>query len=804
MNSFSLSSILEGVLFNAQAGQITEAFLWSLGFLFITALVLPLLGIGRRLVRDTPTLLTSLGILGTFAGIVVGLMHFDPQNIDGSIANLLSGLKTAFVTSLAGMGSAILFKILLTTPLGAIKQPKDDTTGAGPEEILKALFDQRQAVEDLRSAITGAEETSLVGQLKLARSDQGDQHRETLKAFADFKAAISGSEETSLVGQFKLLRSDIHDQHREVLRGREEDREQLRLLTAELWQKLDAFAEMLSKSATEQVINALKEVIIDFNNNLTEQFGENFKALDASVKKLVDWQENYRQQMTQVAQLLGYGAQALGKTQTAVTEISTHTKEIPQSMEKLRAVMLVNQHQLSQLQQHLKAFAEMRDKAVAAVPEIRTQVQKTVDDVAASVKAANDHYVGLLDKSDVYIKAHDEKTHELLGRLTQTTESGIEKIKVGFETGATSIGESLKNQAVTLSEQVGTTLDKTSATFQQSIESANHHYQGLLDQSDAYIKAHDEKTHDLLNRLVKTTDEGLEKIQKGLASGASAIDQALRQNADEFAKQVAELLKQTTTKVEESVQTAAEHYRKLLDSSDAHIKKHDQQSRELLDSFVATTKEGIGKVKDGLESSASAVKTAILTGAEDFDNNVQRLNGNLTKTSDQIATQSDQIRQQLQDTFSEVNNHVRVMLATLSDESKGLSTTLKATGEQVQRDTQVTQKQVAESISQMQARLQSALEESFTVQASTMSKAMHGLEDHMQKAVGRTGESVNEQLSAIDQAMQKEIERVMNQMGRALAQISGQFTNDYTKLVSAMGAILSESDRFVGQAGVNT
>lgn len=52
-------------------------------------------------------------------------------------------------------------------------------------------------------------------------------------------------------------------------------------------QKLDDVGETLSRSATEQVIEAFQQVIVDFNQNLTEQFGDNFKALDASVGKLV-------------------------------------------------------------------------------------------------------------------------------------------------------------------------------------------------------------------------------------------------------------------------------------------------------------------------------------------------------------------------------------------------------------------------------------------------------------------------------------------------------------------------------------
>ncbi|WP_223823665.1 hypothetical protein [Candidatus Enterovibrio escicola] len=44
----------------------------------------------------------------------------------------------------------------------------------------------------------------------------------------------------------------------------------------------------MSESATEQVIEALKQVILDFNHNLTEQFSENFKQLNEADHKLVD------------------------------------------------------------------------------------------------------------------------------------------------------------------------------------------------------------------------------------------------------------------------------------------------------------------------------------------------------------------------------------------------------------------------------------------------------------------------------------------------------------------------------------
>lgn len=52
----------------------------------------------KDFVNYVPTLLTTLGIFGTFLGIVLGLLNFNQNNIEASIPLLLAGLKTAFIT----------------------------------------------------------------------------------------------------------------------------------------------------------------------------------------------------------------------------------------------------------------------------------------------------------------------------------------------------------------------------------------------------------------------------------------------------------------------------------------------------------------------------------------------------------------------------------------------------------------------------------------------------------------------------------------------------------------------------------
>jgi len=68
--------------------------------------------------------MVSLGILGTFCGIFIALypLEFLSGNINNDIQALLKGMKTAFVTSLLGIFSAIVFRVVRGSTL--IKQPE--------------------------------------------------------------------------------------------------------------------------------------------------------------------------------------------------------------------------------------------------------------------------------------------------------------------------------------------------------------------------------------------------------------------------------------------------------------------------------------------------------------------------------------------------------------------------------------------------------------------------------------------------------------------------------------------------------
>jgi len=78
-----------------------------------------------------PAVLTTIGILGTFVGITIGLSGLNGFGSDSSTlidqaSTLIGGLGTAFYTSIAGMGTSFLFMLFISRSVAITKKAKSD------------------------------------------------------------------------------------------------------------------------------------------------------------------------------------------------------------------------------------------------------------------------------------------------------------------------------------------------------------------------------------------------------------------------------------------------------------------------------------------------------------------------------------------------------------------------------------------------------------------------------------------------------------------------------------------------------
>lgn len=83
----------------------------------------------RRMVEMLPDILTSLGILGTFMGLVWGLRGFNPVSYEAmasSISSLVDGIKVAFITSIYGIVLSMVFSYWLRGALSRVSESLDN------------------------------------------------------------------------------------------------------------------------------------------------------------------------------------------------------------------------------------------------------------------------------------------------------------------------------------------------------------------------------------------------------------------------------------------------------------------------------------------------------------------------------------------------------------------------------------------------------------------------------------------------------------------------------------------------------
>ncbi|EHW0642659.1 TPA: hypothetical protein ACQYF6_002267 [Vibrio parahaemolyticus] len=521
-----MTDFIASIIASYSAASISDAFIYTILLLLVASSILAFLGKAPRFTASTTNILTSLGILGTFAGIVVGLMEFEPTNIDGSIESLLAGLKTAFLTSLVGMAASIIYKAII----GVIPQKGEDAVkGIGPEEIYSVMSAQLNASNELLSA-------------------------------------IKGDEDSSLTSQIKNLRVDINDGNKSLVRHMEKAAEGSELFQFKLWQKMDEFGDLLSKSATEQVINALKEVIVEFNDKLTEQFGENFKRLDESVKKLVDWQENYKDQLEDMATKYQLGVDAISSTEKSVASINERTEAIPATMEKLHQVMELGHGQVTELEHRLEAFKDLRDKAVEAMPQIREQMDNTMSVIGESVKAASTHYESMLQESQNIIDNFSSTATHSVELMRTNLESGAENVSLQLIESSQTLSGKLAEASSDIQEQVGTAtgglsnvtshLTDTTEQIRQHLEDSITELNGQLRVLVADIKDDARETGNVLKEANQELLNSTKEIQSETTSAISKLHDRLETTLEEVFQIQAQAVRRTFDSLEDQITQA--------------------------------------------------------------------------------------------------------------------------------------------------------------------------------------------------------------------------------------------------------
>lgn len=311
----------------------------------------------HQFLDNIPSIFTTLGIFGTFLGIVYGLWDFDSDNIDKSIPELLGGLRTAFMTSIFGLVLSLLFKAIidyLRNNADALNtEPIDDELNA-----LKLIF---ESLQTLNKSLIGKSDDSLATEIIKLRSQLRDQHKDTLKGFAQLREdqlkiakdtldansliveSLGGNGETSLLSQLIRFREDANENTEQQLAAVKSIESSMSDNTKLMAGKFDEFSDLLEKSNTDALVKAIENVMGDFNKKFNELISklvqENFAELNDSVKRLNDWQNEYKNAVTILITQLKEASGHLQNSSVLMEGISVSTDKLTNNDGKLAVLV---------------------------------------------------------------------------------------------------------------------------------------------------------------------------------------------------------------------------------------------------------------------------------------------------------------------------------------------------------------------------------------------------------------------------------------------------------------------------------
>ncbi len=453
-----LSKIVEQIAFD----PLTFWFVCVCGAWFVIALMLQFQTRGEhRFSRSAPGALVSIGVLGTFMGIFVGLADFNVNEIDSSVPRLLEGMKVAFITSLVGMGLSIIFKLAQNFTPVRQQISSDEVTGT---DLLNALNSIRVENRELGTTIGNGLER--------------------------IKTVISGDGDASITTQLQKMRLAVVDRIDDLSK---ENREALSKVSNEL----RTFGERVAELGSNALIEALKEVISDFNAKLTTQFGENFAHLNQAVEKLVSWQDKYREHVETLVDQFRVAQEGVEHSRLAVAGIAESVSSLPQAARGVSDLLTSIQHQIDSLEQHLVAFADLKKSAADAMPIIeasllkigssmQSSAEKNAQTISQSVEIMERAFAdqsGALSKltgevarsvreaSDSVVAA--QKAHEDLARdLNESFAEFTEKARMGTEKVLDEIdraGKLLVDRIVADSEKSNSEIRKVASDSSQKL-----------------------------------------------------------------------------------------------------------------------------------------------------------------------------------------------------------------------------------------------------------------------------------------------------------------------------------------------
>lgn len=595
--------------------------------------------------KHLPGILTGVGIIGTFYGLMIGLNHFDPstpEQVTSSVNNLLHDVLYAFL----GSAFAIFFSIVITWlekfSIASCYKNLEKFTAA-----LDSLYDSGVSAEYLASLVKSSNESAT--QARHLKESLVTDLRDMLLHLAESQKVENERLANTLSNTYRESGAQFADQVSGAIEN-------------SLKSPLGKIAEAVQTASGDQsgmVQNMLQDVLTAFMAKLDTTFGQQFTNLNEMMGQTVgaiqtmqngfsallqdmrqvsdDSRRGSAQLIEQLLSEMKSGQQAmqagmhdmLTSLQSSVAKIGTEGEGAGERMARQLEKMFADSEAREKAQaEHMAAFIE------AIQNSVQQGQSATMEKMATSVEALGEQLgslFGQIDKGQQQISANQQANQQSLHEQTQRVMSEVDdQIKQLIETVA------MQHQGMT-------------ETLNKLAEQTNRQMQDMQNGADKMRLAAERFEHagDEVSKANHLTADVLNKAQSAGSSLSLATSELIsvvadyRNNREAVSKSIAmlELLAANT----QSEQTTRSQFITDLKQHGERLQSYNREAQ----TFMENVSDVLGK---GFEDFSEGVSRSL-------DKTLGKLDVEMAKASNLLAGSVEQIGEsvsELDDVLSRV------------------------------------------------------------------------------------------------------------------------------------------------------
>ncbi len=426
----------------------------------------------EEFVRHLPGILTGLGIIGTFAGLLMGLDGFAPSedasSARESLKHLLDGVGHAFYASAMAIGCAMIITLIEKLSIAILYKKVEQlnheidsiyNTGAG-EEYLSRLVDATESnavqtaqlkdalVEDLHKMMSNLVDRQIEAQRQQSEL-LGDRIGKSIsdglanpmqelmgivdKASGQQGAAVQGMLENLLSAFMVKIEDTFGTQMHNINSALQQSMQSMASVQLSM-EKLITDISSAGESAASQMSTKLAESM-DRAATSQEQMNEQMREFISEIRRLTEEQQTQSKTamddaVNNVLNQMGAAMQKLADDRSA----STISEQVRQEMLRTETQELYGglSEEVTTLLKTISDTTSKSEQNISKLQEVSTRAISEMNDGARTMNAAANKFSDAGNAVSEVLEKSEDLTSQLI-TTSQALQSSTNAVKMAFE-----------------------------------------------------------------------------------------------------------------------------------------------------------------------------------------------------------------------------------------------------------------------------------------------------------------------------------------------------------------------------------